>query len=328
MVVGRVTAIAGLAVALVATSQPAHAQGKRGPSTSEQLLAESLFTEGRALMDQGRYPEACPKLAESQRLDPGGGTLLNLGVCHEKEGKLGSAYVELDAALAQASQEGRKDRAELARARLAALTPKLPRLTVRVLVDEPGLEVKVDGVVLRKPAWGVASIVDPGLHVVEAVVPGKRAFSVSMNVGEAEKRTVDVPALVAEGGSGGLGLRGTDPSPESGDRLPMSRAEPGSPARTAAAVAAGAGFGVAGLALALWFPATVSRRASCDDTRRYCSDSGMTYLRLEQYSFWTGAIGAAVGTVGFVTFLALPRGSSLSAAPTAGGATASLSARF
>lgn len=320
------TKIAAVAAALLAAEGAAHAQARR-PSTAEQLLAESLFTEGRTLMDQGRYPEACAKLAESQRLDPGGGTLLNLGVCHEKEGKVGTAYAELDAALAQATQEGRKDRVELARARIAALTPRLPRLSVRVLAEAPDLEVKVDGVVLRKPAWGVATVVDPGAHHVEASAPGRVGFSVTLNVGEAEKRSVEVPALAPADGGGGLGLRGTAPAPAS-EPLPMGRTPEPSAARTAAAVAAGAGFGVAALALALWFPATVSRRASCDDTRRYCSDSGMTYLRLEQYSFWTGAIGAAVGTAGLVTFLVLPRGSSLSAAPTVGGATIDLTARF
>ena len=51
----------------------AHAE----PNADDRALATALFNEGRSLMSEGRIAQACPKLEESHRLDPSGGTILN-----------------------------------------------------------------------------------------------------------------------------------------------------------------------------------------------------------------------------------------------------------
>ena len=74
------TAIAGAALPVVV-----RAEG----TPEEKAVATALFKEARELMDRGEIAAACDKFAESQRLEPAGGTLLNLAVCNEKRGRLG-----------------------------------------------------------------------------------------------------------------------------------------------------------------------------------------------------------------------------------------------
>ena len=89
----------------------------------EQLSkrARQLFTEGRALAEQGQFSEACPKLVESYQLVRGVGTEFHLADCWEHLGKTELAR-SLFLDVAQKTREaGQTERAKLARARAEAL---------------------------------------------------------------------------------------------------------------------------------------------------------------------------------------------------------------
>src|SRR5690606_6144737 len=54
--------------------------------------AEALFESGHEAMSGGDYDTACARFAESNRLDPAVGSLLNLAICEEKRGRLATAW--------------------------------------------------------------------------------------------------------------------------------------------------------------------------------------------------------------------------------------------
>jgi hypothetical protein len=166
----------------------------------DAALAEQLFRDGKEGMAAGRYAEACPKLAESHRLDPAGGTLLTLALCHEAEGRTASAWAEFTDALAMAKRDGRADREAVAREHATALLPRLRRLAFRVAPDAASvanLVIRRDGVEVGRAAWDVAAPVDPGVHVIEALAPGYEPFSTTIAVEQdGATATAAVPLLV------------------------------------------------------------------------------------------------------------------------------------
>ena len=145
-------------------------------TTSNSAAAQALFEQAPTLMAQGRPAEACPKLEESQRLDPGSGTLLNLARCYEQAGRLASAWNQYLEAAAAARSAGNKERESEARKRAEALRPRLPSLLIAVSAEAraiPGLEVLRDGQLVGAPQLGVPIPSDAGEHTLEARAPGR-----------------------------------------------------------------------------------------------------------------------------------------------------------
>jgi hypothetical protein len=303
------------------------------PSLTDKSVATELFKEGRTLLDEGRVAEACRKLEESQRLDPGGGTLLNLALCHEREGRTATAWVEFTEALGLAKREERAPRIEFARTHIAQLEPDLSRMVIQVPAgaDVPDLEVRRDGGIVARAAWGSPVPIDPGDHVVEASAPGRLPWRQTVVVGaKADTKTIVVPTLeIWEDPSPSatppparatLPDQATGPADSSrvtpvGDRSPKTPASAG--AGTAVAGWSALAIGVAGTAVGTYFGIRAMSLKS--DSDRDCpsdrctaqgSSEASDAIKAGNFStvgFAVGAAGLGLGTVLLVLSHSAPR---------------------
>jgi hypothetical protein len=293
---------ASAALACLLSAVPARA-GNNG-------AAEELFRQGQALMQAGKYEEACPKLAESQRLDPGTGTLLNLAACHEKEGKLASAWAEYNDAAALAQRDGRDDRVQYCKDHLAAIEPKLARLTISVAAgaEIPGFEVKLDDAVVGGPSLGIALPVDPGSHQISASAPGKRPWQASLNIRVGPSQEAITIQALADAPDSGEPANGPVPPPP-------PRAEGGSSGNTQRVVAYGlGGLGIVAVGVGTAFGLTaISKNNESNDKGCFgnqCTAPGAS-LRKDARSAGTlstvaFAVGGAALAGGIALFFTAP----------------------
>lgn len=193
--------LAALALRLAAIPSAALAQQSQ-PTAADLAVAEALFREGKQLLEQGQFDAACPKLDESRRIDPAGGTLLLLGICYEAAGKIASAWVVYGEALAVAEKDGRADRAKRAKESMANLEKRLSYLTVKVapeIAALEGFEIQRDSSEIRKATHGVAVPVDPGKHFITAKAKGYKLARIEVEIGQnGDRRDVEISALEKE----------------------------------------------------------------------------------------------------------------------------------
>jgi hypothetical protein len=277
---------------------------------SAKASAEALFAEGRRLMGENKLEEACPKFADSQKLDPSSSTLLNLANCYEKAGRAASAWATYQEAASLASATGRADHLQIAQKRATAIGPTLAHATVTVERPAPGIEIKRDGVPVLKAEWGLAVPIDPGPHTYVAVAPDYKETTVQMTVpatpegGAPPKVTVIIPALEKLPPKPVLTpvVPPVDPKVAAGWR----------PQRTWALVIGG--VGVAGLAASIGFTVAANAKyhaslAMCRPTdKSLCSIDGVNTRNdaIAQGNTATGtlvggAVGVALGTVLWLT---------------------------
>jgi serine/threonine-protein kinase len=169
-----------------------------GPDARAQSPeAEALFRSGRTQIKAGKLAAGCDKLAASERLESSVGTLLNLGDCREKLGRLASAWAAFRKAEAMARRTGGDDRRQAEAARRATLLePRLSHLVIDVADRADGEVVRRDGEIVDEAEWNTPLPVDPGRTAITAEAPGREAWRMTVAIeAGAQRRLVQVPRL-------------------------------------------------------------------------------------------------------------------------------------
>ena len=276
----------------------AHAAG-----ADDKAAAQAMFDEGRKLMDQGKYAEACPKLEASQRLDPGAGTLLNLAACYDKNGQTASAWVTYTDA-ATASRERHPDWAQRADARVKALYPTLSHLTVDVPNAPNNVAVVRDGKPIDAGSFGTAMPVDPGHHVIDATAPSKKPFhqEVDVDAKGGQARVVvkleDAPVSQSTGNDHTTGPLVTPPPEQTSSGSGMRIAGITMIGVGVVGVIVGGVFG--GLAIGKKndaAPNCTSDFSRCNSTGKASVDDALTFGTVSTIGFIAGGVLAAGGVI-------------------------------
>ncbi len=295
---------AGLLAALLFTVSGAQAQ-----TAESKTDAQAAFDLGKKLMIEAKYAEACPKFADSLRLDPGVGTMLFLADCYEKVGRNASAWAEFREAQALSARQS-DGREVIARERADALEPRLSRLIIVVPQEQASLaELKVmrDGTEVGQALWGAAVPVDPGPHQISATAAKKKEWSTKLVItNNAPTLSISVPSLV-------------DAPPEvaaAAPRVPADNTAPPESGKTGdkqRLLGIGvAGLGVVGVAVGSVFGLEASARNSesnahchdgnhCDQTGVDLRSSAGTDATLSTVTFALGIAALAGGAVLYFT---------------------------
>jgi hypothetical protein len=305
-------ALAVLALSL-ASAAPAHAQ--------QAAIADELYKQGQKLMEQGKVHEACEKFKASQEADPAIGTLINLALCHEKEGKTASSWDEFNEAALQAQKAGQRDREKYAHEHADALEKQLHKLVI-IVADKPDdVVVKLDGKQFKAGVLGTPLPLDPGEHELEVSAPRKKTWMQKVQLGpDAVTQNVSVPKLEDEPET----PKPTGPAPGSnrvdGDR-PVRTGSTGNTQRIIGFAVGGVGLIAAGVAVYYELTALSRDRDSkdpsvtnpqnlpnCTACQQNATDIHNQAKSAELYAIVSSGVAVAALTTGIVLVVTAPTG--------------------
>ncbi|HEX2871546.1 MAG TPA: tetratricopeptide repeat protein [Polyangiaceae bacterium] len=289
----RVLVVAMSLLGLATATGPVLAE----PHVDAAATAEKLFQRGRSAARRGDWQRACEDFAASQELDPGAGTLLNWAMCEQALHKLASAWLHFNEA-AQLLEPG-DDRFPFVRAQLQKLSPRVPRLTLRLSPEMPaGAQVWRANSELAAASLGVALPVDPGSIELSVTCAGRETRRVFVALREAERLEITLEP--------GAPLRSSGTRPHTPPTNGAARStHPGSVQKSlglslVAVGSVGIGLGLAsGLVVAERQRTAVAHCPAhrCDASGFRAVESGERWLAVNTVSWSVGAAAVVSGAV-------------------------------
>lgn len=154
------------ATAFIAAQIPRPVQAQ-GVSITQ---AESLYNQGKDLVDQKKYKEACDKFQASLKLDETVNTHVALARCLDLDGRTASAWGEY----LTASKKGAGTPAgQYAQDQAKAIEKRLLKVKIMMVNVPDDLVLTIDNEAIPKESVNAELPLDPGEHNIEATAAGK-----------------------------------------------------------------------------------------------------------------------------------------------------------
>ncbi|WP_394850158.1 hypothetical protein LZC95_22210 [Pendulispora brunnea] len=268
--------------------------GSAWAAPRDSSAAEALFQSARQALARGDVNTACERFAESERLDPAPGTLINLADCEERRGHIATAWQEFRDAVPMFRPGD--DRIAYAEKRARSLEARVPHVVLTLATRVDGVTIHRDDVELGMATLGVSLPIDPGRHRFVVRAPGRDERSIEVEIAQGQSLTVTLEPARATAA----------PTPPAAKPLPTSpppAKQGGSSQATWGYVAAGLG----GAALITGIVATLGIASAASSYKDHCRDGicdgdgmdaasrGKTWSLVAPIAFGVAAVGLGGG---------------------------------
>lgn len=240
-----------VSVLVLGTERTARAQD------DPRAAARSHYERGLGLVESGAYQAALAEFERAYEKSPHFAVLYNIGLCHVALGRRPEAVAALRTYLEQGGTQIPEDRRRSVEAQIADLEARFAEISVTT--DRPGTVISVDGREVGRTPLAKPIRLPAGAHEISAVAQGMPKATRNIDVGEAERRTIDftfapAPAAATTGQPATTAERPQPPILALDYPRPHADSGKSGPYRTVGYVltAAGVAAGVGGFAHYFW----------------------------------------------------------------------------